>query len=277
MSTTVSNQQTSGGRASGFGATERRDNWWVGPLATAVGLGLFGIYSTFRAVYNNEYVLGVGSDHHGPGHMLDHAHLLSPFYSPLIILPFLPAWISPAFLILWAPGGFRLTCYYYRKAYYRAFFADPAACAVGEPRNEYAGERKLFLFQNLHRYFLYFAIIFLFILSYDVLLSCLWPTAEGGTTFGFSMASLVLLTNVVLLSMYTFGCHSLRHLVGGGVDCYSCVAFGDARHKAWKGVSVLNRKHMWFAWLSLFSVGLADLYIWMVHKGVIPDPALFTF
>ncbi len=65
--------------------------------------------------------------------------MISPFYSPLIVLPsWLPAWISPAFLILWAPAGFRVTCYYYRKAYYRAFFLDPVACAVGEPSSSAA-------------------------------------------------------------------------------------------------------------------------------------------
>ena len=34
MSATV----TTSDRATGFGATERRDNWWIGPLATALGL-----------------------------------------------------------------------------------------------------------------------------------------------------------------------------------------------------------------------------------------------
>ena len=64
----------------------------------------------------------------------DHSYMISPFYSPLILfLPPVLAWVSPAFLILWAPAGFRVTCYYYRKAYYRAFFLDPVACAVGEP------------------------------------------------------------------------------------------------------------------------------------------------
>jgi hypothetical protein len=271
MSATV----TTSDRATGFGATERRDNWWIGPLATALGLGAFGVYSTFRALYNAEYQLGVGT-----GQMEQHAHLLSPFYSPLppkSIHESLPWWFSPAFLILWAPGGFRLTCYYYRKAYYRAFLLDPVACAVGEPRNEYSGERKLFLFQNLHRYFLYFALLFLVILSYDVILSCIWPAEGGGKTFGISLGTLVLTANVTLLSLYTFSCHSLRHLVGGSVDCFSCVALGNARHKAWKGVSILNRKHMLWAWLSLFMVGFADFYVWMVARGVFSDPALFTF
>src|SRR5688500_17273433 len=88
----------------GLGVTQRRDAWWLGPSETALALGGFGIYATFRAIYNAEYQVGTGTST-----LPDHAYLLSPFYSPLIALPGLPAWISPAFLILWAPGGFRLT------------------------------------------------------------------------------------------------------------------------------------------------------------------------
>src|SRR6516164_9424494 len=231
--------------AGGFGATERRDGWWVGPLATALGLGDFVIYATFRAIYNGHYRLGTGT-----GILEDHAYLLSPFYSPLFLLPASLAWISPAFLVLWAPGGFRVTCYYYRKAYYRAFFLDPVGCAVGEPGQfcglkrgrQYAGETKLLLFQNLHRYFLYLALVFLVILTIDVIHSCRWP--DG---FGVSVGTLVLAVNVTLLTLYTFSCHSLRHLVGGRVDCFSCTKFGPPRHTAWGWLSRLNERHMLFA------------------------------
>lgn len=253
----------------GLGATNRRDNWWAGPLATAVGLGSFGIYATFRAIYNAEYVVG-----HSTQTLPESAYLLSPFYSPLLLFPWLPSWLSPAFLILWAPGGFRLTCYYYRKAYYRAFFLDPPACAVGEPRNAYQGETRLFLFQNLHRYFLYCALIFLIMLSIDVGHACIWPCGEG-MEFGISLGTIVLVTNVTLLSLYTFSCHSLRHLLGGNVDCYSCVAFGQARHKLWRGISSLNKNHMLWAWTSLFAVGFADFYVWMVAAGQIIDVRIF--
>lgn len=244
----------------GFAKTERRDAWWVGPLATALGLGLFVVYSTFRAVYNDEYVV-----ERGPG------ELLSPFYSPLIGRDWLPIWFSPAFLILWAPAGFRLTCYYYRKAYYRAYFLDPPACAVAEPRDSYRGETYLLLFQNLHRYFLYLALVFLVILSYDVVKSCIFEDDAGGATFGISVGTLVLAANVLLLTLYTFSCHSLRHLVGGKVDCFSCVAGGKARYGLWRGVSVLNKRHMLWAWVSLFMVGFADFYVWMVASGRISD------
>ena len=173
--------------------------------------------------------------------------------------------------ILWMPGGFRLTCYYYRKAYYRAFFLDPPACAVGEPRNQYAGETRLLLFQNIHRYFLYIALVFILILGYDAIHSFIWPTADGGRTFGVSVASLVLTPGTILLALYTFSCHSLRHLVGGNVDCFSCVAGGQARYKMWRGTTRLNEHHMFWAWTSLFGVTLADLYVWMVASGRITD------
>jgi hypothetical protein len=250
-------------RESGLGATQRRDAWWAGPLATAIGLGLFIVYSTFRALYNADYVVEHGETW---------GELLSPFYSPLIKPAWLPVWISPAILILWAPGGFRLTCYYYRKAYYRAYFLDPPACAVGEARGHgYKGETRLLLFQNLHRYFLYLALVFLVLLALDVVRSCIWPSEAGGATFGMSVGTLVLAANVTLLSLYTFSCHSLRHLVGGNVDCFSCVAFGGARQRLWQGASKLNKNHMLWAWASLFMVGFADFYVWMVASGRIPD------
>ncbi len=245
------------GSQTGFGKTDRKDKWWVGPLLTALGLGAFVVYSTFRAIYNKDYVV----EWEGWGEML------SPFYSPLLVMPFLPSWISPAFLILWAPGGFRVTCYYYRKAYYRAFFADPSACAVGEARgHKYKGETFVLLFQNLHRYFLYLALAFLVILTIDTIRTMIGP--DG---FQVTVGTLVLAMNTTLLSMYTFSCHSLRHLIGGKIDCFSCVAFGNSRHKMWKGVSRLNENHMLWAWLSLFGVGFTDFYVWMVASGRITD------
>ena len=116
----------------GFGGTLRRDLWWLQPVATFLGLGAFIVYSTWAAFQNAHY-------EYGP--------YLSPMSSPLLFGDSPHAWFgaqpafwpsflpfSPALLILWAPGGFRFTCYYYRGAYYKAFWADPPSCAVGEPR-----------------------------------------------------------------------------------------------------------------------------------------------
>ncbi|MBI3725094.1 succinate dehydrogenase [bacterium] len=239
----------------GWGATQRTDNWWLGPLLTFLGLGAFVVYSTFRAILNKDYEVGP---------------LLSPFYSPHLGHwgLGLPDWLSPAFLILWAPGGFRFTCYYYRKAYYRAFVQHPTACAVGEPHTGYSGESAFpLILQNLHRYFMYLAVLFLVFLWHDVWKATRWPVAGGASEFHVSMGTLVLLVNTSLLSGYTFGCHSLRHLIGGKIDCYSCVAFGDARQDLWRGATWFNVNHMQWAWCSLFGVGFADFYVWMVASG----------
>src|SRR6516225_2434963 len=154
-----------------FGETMRRGAWWAQPLFVFLGLSTFVVYSTWAAFQGTHYWL----DQNG-------ADYLSPFYSPEIfgssphaIFGPKPDWwpsfllFSPALLVLWAPAGFRLTCYYYRGAYYKAFWADPPSCAVGEPRQSYWGERSLpLILQNVHRYFLYVALIFLVILALDV-------------------------------------------------------------------------------------------------------------
>ena len=237
----------------GFGATSRRDAWWLELLPVIIVLGGFSIYATWRALEGQHYEWGP---------------YLSPFYSPLIKPDWWP--LSPAILILWAPLGFRATCYYYRKAYYRAFLLDPPACSVGEPRHRYRGETAFpLILQNLHRYFLYLALIFLVILWYDAI-AAFW--FDG--SFGIGIGSLALLANIVLLSFYTFSCHSFRHIVGGKVDCFSCVGLGGSRHAMWRSASFLNEHHMLFAWLSLFSVGLADLYVRLVASGSIQDVRL---
>jgi hypothetical protein len=177
--------------------------------------------------------------------------------------------MSAALLILWAPGGFRLTCYYYRGAYYKAFWADPPACTVAEPRKRYRGERSFpLILQNVHRYFLYLALIFLVILALDVW-RALWFTApDGRVHFGIGVGTLVLAVNVVLLACYTFGCHSLRHLIGGRVDE---ISKSPARRNSYACVTCLNARHMLFAWTSLFSVMFADLYVRLCAMGIWHD------
>jgi hypothetical protein len=235
-----------------FGATLRRDAWWAELLPVIALLGLFAIYATARAFEGRYYEWGP---------------YLSPFYSPLID-PGHRRWpFSPALLILAGPLGFRATCYYYRKAYYRAFFLDPPACAVGEARHGYRGETAFpLVLQNIHRFFLYVAILFLVFLSVDAVRSFRF---DG--RFGVGVGSLVLTANVVLLTLYTFSCHSLRHLAGGQVDCFSCSASRRARYRLWRGVSALNERHGLFAWFSLVSVGLADLYVRELARGAIRD------
>jgi hypothetical protein len=241
---------------SGFGSTLRRDAWWVEILPVIVLLGGFGLYATLRAFEGKFYEWGP---------------YLSPFYSPLIDSTHRWWKWSPAILILGGPLSFRATCYYYRKAYYRAFFADPPACSVGEPKRSYSGEKKFtFILQNLHRYALYLAIIFLAFLWKDAYDAFWW---DG--KFGMGVGTLVLLVNIILLTTYTLSCHSLRHLAGGKLDCFSCAAFGKPRHSAWSFLTFLNERHMLFAWMSLISVGFADFYIRMVASGTFHDVRIF--
>jgi hypothetical protein len=237
----------------GFGQTLRKDNWWAGPLVTFIVLTSFVVYATFRAFEGNYYAVGP---------------YLSPLASPYFETKGLGIpLITPAILILPFPGLFRFTCYYYRKAYYRSFAMTPPACAVGarSPGN-YNGERKLLLFQNLHRYALYFALLFLVFLWHDFVKSL---SFEG--KFHLGVGSLVIMANCTFLTLYTFSCHSFRHLVGGSVNSYSEAPFGMLRFRLWSWVSKLNINHMAFAWVSLFGVALCDFYIRSVAAGAITD------
>ena len=83
------------------------------------------------------------------------------------------------------------------------------------------------------------------------------------------------LVNVILLTGYSLSCHSLRHLVGGRVDCFSCTRARRVRYTLWQRVTDLNRNHMWWAWTSLITVTAADLYVRLIALGVITDYAVY--
>lgn len=249
----------------GFGKTSRRDAWWVQSLLTFIVLSLFLVYATWAAFQNAHYTYG---------------EYLSPFYSPEIWgnsphawfgpkPSWIPDWLpfSPALLILPFPAGFRFTCYYYRGAYYKAFWADPPACGVSEPRKGYTGEHGWpLLIQNIHRYFLYAALLFLVFLWWDVI-----KAFNFHGRFGVGVGTLVLMLNTTLLTFYTLSCHSLRHLVGGRKDCLSKK---KATLACYSCVSGLNKNHMKFAWVSLFGVMFADLYVRMCSMGIWQDMRL---
>ncbi|PZS02436.1 MAG: succinate dehydrogenase [Chloroflexi bacterium] len=195
-------------------------------------------------------------------HPWEQGPYLSPYFSPLLKIGIWP--LSSAILVAWIPLGFRATCYYYRKAYYRAFFWDPPACAVAEGRHrKYTGERRLpWILNNLHRFFLYLALVILVVLWYDTINAFHY---RNGLYIGIGSA--IMLLNVVLLTMYTFSCHALRHFVGGNVDCFSCVRGGQARRGLWGLVTRVNPFHGNFAWASLISVACVDIYIRLVSSG----------
>lgn len=258
----------------GFASTRRADQWWIAPAWTAIGLVVFFGYLTVRAfhpiyVWYEPYVSPtvappVFTPASGyPGSVpVDHAWFGAfPAWWP-VVLP-----QSPAFFLAWLAIAFRFTCYYYRGAYYKAFAFTPPSCAVrGVARYDYRGERTLLLFQNLHRYTLYAALF---------LLGCLWR--EGVAAFfrdgriGIGVGTVIMLINAALLTGYTFGCHSWRHLIGGRLDCFTCDGAVSSSYRLWKGSTWLNERHMAFAWFSLVWVAFTDFYIFLVSSGTIRD------
>ncbi len=257
----MSSEATRGGQAP---PTSRRDLWWLYPSNVVIWLTLFGLYSFWTIVFFHS----------------DRYHqYLSPFYSPQIAIGRVP--FSPALLIFLIPLGFRATCYYYRKAYYRSFFQDPPACAIREPevaaslsptgrKTSYRGESRFpFILNNLHRYFLYFALVFIVVLWIDV-----FRAFQYHGHWGFGLGTALMLINIIFLTLYTFSCHSLRHLIGGGMDCFSCHIAGPQRHRLWGLSSRINPSHPTWAWMSLFSLILTDLYIRLLQFGVLHDPHL---
>ena len=281
----MNSKPSHGGHQSGLGATSRTDKWWFEAAWTGGGFLIFVIYTTWAALQGEYYY--VGDDVGG---------YLSPFYSPIIFdtvglangtAPVSHAWmgewpkglldiwpailpLSPAILILVGPLSFRMTCYYYRKFYYRSYLFTPPACAVGGiPQKDYQGESKWFLFQNIHRFTFYIAVAYIGILYYDAFISFFRDTnGDGVGEFGVGLGSIILLINPTLLGFYTFGCHAFRHLIGGRSDCFSC---SKVTHSLWSRATILNSRHMLWAWVSMIWVGLTDLYIRLVSTGVITD------
>ncbi|MFD5335062.1 hypothetical protein [Streptomyces hawaiiensis] len=246
----------------------RTDRWWLAPAGTAAGLLAFIVYSTWRAF--------AGADYYA-------APYVSPFYSPCLAencepMKAGPNWeifgswwgISPAIIILIFPLGFRLTCYYYRKAYYRGFWASPPACAVAEPHKKYTGETRFpLVLQNIHRYFFYAALVVAGILTYDTVLAFRDETYAWGH---MGLGTLVFLVNIVLIWAYTISCHSCRHIVGGKLKHFSK---HPVRYRMWQWAGKLNARHMQLAWASLVSVALADFYVYLVASGAFDDPRFF--
>jgi hypothetical protein len=263
----MSTEVTSTGRVQGGERTLRQDNWWVYPLLTFLGFSAFIVYATIRAFMGSGYYT---------------TPYLSPFYAPCLAAacvegssdfgtPIGDWWrLSPALIILIFPLGFRLTCYYYRKAYYRAFWLSPPACAVAEPHRRYTGEARLpLILQNVHRYFWVFAMVFAALLTFDTVLTFRNSDGEWGH---MGLGSVVFLVNVVFIWLYTLGCHSCRHIVGGRLRHFSK---HPVRYRMWGWVSGLNARHGTYAWLSLFSIALADLYVYLLATDRITDVRFF--
>ncbi|MGE0218045.1 hypothetical protein [Mycolicibacterium sp.] len=255
------------GRAQIPQRTLRTDNWLKSPILTNLGFAAFIIYATVRAFMQDHYYVA-------------QYNYLTPFYSPCVVkwdeatqsgcIPeashfgqYLPdVWWLPyaafslPFLLL-----FRLTCYYYRGAYYRSVWQSPTACAVAEPHARYTGETRLpLIIQNTHRYFFYIAGIISIINTYDAA-AAMW-NADG---FRFGIGNLILWINVILLWTYTLSCHSCRHVAGGRLKHFSK---HPVRYWMWTQISRLNVRHKQYAWITLGTLMVTDFYIMLVALGM---------
>jgi len=236
MSTGTGTGTAAAGRARIAQRTLRTDRWWLAPLVSGLSLGIFLVYSGVRLFWDKSY-------------FLEEFHYVAPFYSPCMSssctpgtsplgtpIGSLPAWLSPAMIILVIPAGFRATCYYYRKSYYRSYWLSPPACAVAEPHKSYTGETRFpLVFQNVHRWFFYLAFL--------------------------------------LIWAYTMGCHSCRSITGGRLTHFSK---HPVRYWLWTRVSKLNERHGTFAFASMYSIMIADAYVWLVASGTVTDLRLFN-
>jgi hypothetical protein len=268
--TEMKNGVAAPGRARIGTRTLRTDNWRFAPVLTFSLLTLWVLYAVWRTASQTAY-------------FAPEEHYLSPFTSPCVsascppgardfgtwfgeMPPFIPlAIISLVFLL-----GFRLTCYYYRRAYYRAFWASPPACAVAEPHKAYSGETRFpLILQNLHRYFFVMAGLISLINTWDVIQAF----RPEGHTFGFGLGTIIMLINVIFLWTYTISCHSCRHIIGGRLRNFSS---HPMRYAAWGFVSKLNTKHMELAWTTLATLAITDAYIGLVASGTITDPRFYN-
>jgi hypothetical protein len=154
---------------------------------------------------------------------------------------------------------------------------------VGDIMPKYGGESNFpLILQNLHRFFMYGALIFVPILWYGAIHSFYnseevirGETVETG--WGIGLGSIILCINAFLLMMYTFSCHSFRHFVGGGLNCFSCSAWSKTRKRIWDRVTIWNTNHRLFAWMSLVWIVTTDIYIRLVANGNINDPNTWGF
>ncbi|MEO6821695.1 MAG: hypothetical protein ABI468_04360 [Candidatus Nanopelagicales bacterium] len=255
------------GRAQVGVKTLRTDAWWIQPALVVLGLTAFVAYGVWRVFWGS--------------HTYYSAPYQSIFYSPCIAdscvpgtneFAFIGSWWAwtPALLVAWIPLGFRLTCYYYRKAYFRSYWLSPPACAVPEPRKSYTGERRFpLILNNSHRWFFYLGMLLALILTYDAVLAFRNPQGQWGH---MGLGTVLLVVNAFCLWAYTLSCHSCRNTIAGRLNHFSK---HPLRYRMWTIVSRWNRHHPKWAWISLATIVIADYYVYLLASGHLTDPRFF--
>lgn len=233
--------------------TLRNDKWWLVPLIEDIVIIAFIIYTlavmltaTSGMIYSK---YGYVSPIYGIN-IIPHSFYTSLGWS---------ATLSTAWIFIWAPLGFRASCYAERKIYYRGFFATPPACQVNGVdvrRGKYTGERSFpFILNNFHRYFAYATFVLMVLQTLDVLVAL---------TYGIGIGTILMIITAVFLSLYVYGCHALRHAAGGGRNCYTCSPIAKTQYKIWSIGSKLNQHHERWFWCSLVMVMVVDIWIHLV-------------
>lgn len=250
----------------------RKDTWWVEPVVFGVTFILFATYSLAVVIFDFDSGVAARSAN------LAGTNYNSPFYGPnpdkIFGSGWWPAVLPFAFFTLWAPFGFRGTCYYMRRVYYRSIFPlitsqGPPACAVdglNTFKGKYKGETSFpWFLNNFHRYFLYAAIA-LGIFHWYEAFHAMW--FDG--SLGLGVGTILAFVDAIFLTLYITSCHAFRHLLGGGVDKQ-----GTTTNKIWSFISGLNINHGRWFWYSLTSIWVWDIYLRLVSHGIITDLRLF--
>jgi hypothetical protein len=240
----------------------RPDRWWLRPLGTALFLGALTAYAMWAGLQSSHFATG---------------SYISPLYSPCIAancgsranVVLIGRWWrwSPALLVVAFPIGVRVTCYYYRKLYYRSFWLSPPACAVAEPHRRYAGESRFpLILQNVHRYFWVASVLVALMLTADSV-----EAFRQGDGIGVGVGTVLIALNAAAFWGYVLSCHAFRHLVGGGLRS---LAGHPVRRRLWNVVTRVNERHGLFAVISLPMVMLTDAYVRLAALGIVHDAHL---
>ena len=184
-------------------------------------------------------------------------------------------------LILWIPFGFRGTCYYMRRVYYRSFFQSPTACWVDEPqlntRIGYTFEKGPFIINNLHRYFLCAAMAVLLVKWFEVLVSMRFSdevaALYGRNSRHWRLGRHPRPRHRILPADHVrdlMPCHSSpRRWRPRPMGVRSGRTAGTGLHR----LTALNRQHGFYFWVSLCMVFVGDAYVIIIDQAGINDPA----
>lgn len=189
----------------------------------------------------------------------------------IITLPSVFAQVeSPIFkthlALLIIPIGFRLTCYYFRGWYSKHIFGRSFSKRqlLNLKHIKYTGE---WWVHKLHRYFLIAAIGLLILHFYDAVINVIQNSGH------LYLSNILEWLDVIFLSMYVFGCHSFRHILGGNLICFGCKRKTRYKDHSWQ--YWLNQHHGLFFWISIITIIVLELYVRLMTNNLITDLILF--